>query len=93
MAERSGLLNRRTPKRVPRVRIPVSPHNFIIMDPRERELLLRIKNLEQEVEDLKVVINTAQTALRSCEVALRPYEKKYQEVFVTSAKWVLNYKL
>jgi hypothetical protein len=45
------------------------------------------------VEDLKVVVNTAQTALRSCEVVLRPDEKKYQEVFVTSAKWVLNYKL
>ena len=87
------MLNRRTPKRVPRVRIPVSPLKIFIMDPREKELLLQIKNLQQEVEDLKVVVNTAQTALRSCETALRHDEKKYQEVFVTSAKWVLNYKL
>jgi hypothetical protein len=93
VAERSGLLNRRTPKRVPRVRIPVSPHILDIMDPREKELLLQIKNLQQEVEDLKVVVNTAQTALRSCESVLRNDEKKYQEVFVTSAKWVMNYKL
>jgi hypothetical protein len=93
VAERSGLLNRRTPKRVPRVRIPVSPLKIFTMNPREKELLLQIKNLQQEVEDLKVVVNTAQTALRSCESVLRHDEKKYQEVFVASAKWVLNYKL
>ena len=63
------------------------------MDPKERELLLKIKNLEQEVTDLKVVVDTAQTALRSCESVLRSDEKKYNEVFTTSAKWVMNYKL
>jgi uncharacterized protein YlxW (UPF0749 family) len=72
---------------------PTPTAKFFIMDPREKELLLQVKNLQQEVEDLKVVVNTAQTALRSCETALRHDEKKYQEVFVTSAKWVLNYKL
>jgi len=63
------------------------------MDPKEREFLLKIKNLEQEVTDLKVVVDTAQTALRSCESVLRSDEKKYNQVFTTSAKWVMNYKL
>jgi len=72
---------------------PTPTADFFIMDPKERELLLQIKNLQQEVEDLKVVVNTAQTALRSCETALRHDKKKYQEVFTTSAKWVMNFKL
>ena len=59
----------------------------------EREYKLMIHNLEREIEDLKVVIDTAQTALRSAENVLRPDEKKYMEVFTTSAKWVMNYKL
>lgn len=59
----------------------------------EREYKLKIHNLEREIEDLKVVINTAQTALRSTENLLRSDEKKYNEVFTPSAKWVLNFKL
>ena len=59
----------------------------------EREYKLKIHNLEIEIEDLKVVINTAQTALRSTENLLRSDEKKYNEVFTPSAKWVLNFKL
>ena len=59
----------------------------------EREYKLKIHNLEREIEDLKVVINTAQTALRSTENLLKSDEKKYNEVFTPSAKWVLNFKL
>jgi len=59
----------------------------------ERDYKLKIHNLEREIEDLKVVINTAQTALRSTENLLRSDEKKYNEVFTPSAKWVLNFKL
>jgi hypothetical protein len=59
----------------------------------EREYKLKIHNLEREIEDLKVVINTAQTALRSTETILKSDEKKYNEVFTPSAKWVLNFKL
>lgn len=59
----------------------------------EREYKLRIHNLEREMEDLKVALDTAQTALRSAENVLRSDEKKYMEVFTTSAKWAMNYKL
>ena len=59
----------------------------------EREYKLRIHELEKEVQDLKVVIDTAQTALRSTDSVLKEDPKKHSEVFTTSAKWVMNYKL
>ena len=65
----------------------------IVIGMTERDYKLKIHNLEREIEDLKVVINTAQTALRSTENLLRSDEKKYNEVFTPSAKWVLNFKL
>jgi hypothetical protein len=59
----------------------------------EKEYQLKIKELEQQVEDLKVVIDTAQTALRSADSVLKDNLQKHSQVFITSAKWVMNYKL
>ena len=59
----------------------------------DREYQLKIKQLEQEIQDLKVVLDTAQTALRSAENVLKDNPKKHSEIFVTSAKWAMNYKL
>ena len=59
----------------------------------DREYQLKIKQLENEITDLKVVIDTAQTALRSADNVLKDSPEKHAQVFVTSAKWVMNYKL
>jgi len=59
----------------------------------EREISLKINNLEKEIQDLKVVIDTCQTALRSCDNVLKNDPKKHSEVFTTSAKWAMNFKL
>ena len=59
----------------------------------DKQYQLRIKELEQQVEDLKVVIDTAQTALRSADSVLKDNPQKHSQVFITSAKWVMNYKL
>jgi hypothetical protein len=59
----------------------------------EREYQLKIYNLEKEIQDLKVVIDTAQTALRSADSVLKDSPEKHSQVFVTSAKWVMSYKL
>ena len=52
-----------------------------------------ISDLKQEIVDLKVVIDTAQTALRSVDSILKHDLEKHKEVFTTSAKWALNYKI
>jgi hypothetical protein len=59
----------------------------------DRETRLKIHNLEKEIQDLKVVIDTCQTALRSCDNVLKSDPKKHSEVFTTSAKWAMNFKL
>jgi hypothetical protein len=59
----------------------------------EREYKLTIRNLEKEIQDLKVVLDTAQTALRSTDSVLKNEPQKHSEVFTTSAKWAMNYKL
>jgi len=58
----------------------------------EKELRKIIANLEQENTDLKVVIDTAQTALRSVDSMLKDNPEKHKEIFTTSAKWALNYQ-
>ncbi len=57
----------------------------------DREIRLRIKKLEDENRELKVVIDTLQTALRSCESSLKDHEQ-YGSIFTTSAKWSMNFK-
>jgi hypothetical protein len=57
----------------------------------DRETRLKIKNLEDENRELKVVIDTLQTALRSCDSALKSHEQ-YNSIFTTSAKWSMNFK-
>ena len=59
----------------------------------EREYKLTIRNLEKEIQDLKVVLDTAQTTLRSTNSVLKNEPQKHSEVFTTSAKWAMNYKL
>ena len=57
----------------------------------EREIRLKIKKLGDENRELKVVIDTLQTALRSCENALKSHPQ-YDGIFTTSAKWSMNFK-
>ena len=57
----------------------------------EREVKLKIKRIEDENRELKVVIDTLQTALRSCEKALESHPQ-YDGIFTTSAKWSMNFK-
>jgi hypothetical protein len=57
----------------------------------EREVRLKIKKLEDENRELKVVIDTLQTALRSCDSSLKGHEQ-YNSVFTTSARWSMNFK-
>lgn len=59
----------------------------------ERELRKEIKNLQSEIQELKVVIDTCQTALRSVDSVLKDDQKKHSEIFTTSAKWAMNFKL
>jgi len=59
----------------------------------EKELRREIKNLEKEIQDLKVVIDTCQTALRSVDSVLKTDEKKHKEIFTQSAKWAMTYPL
>ena len=63
------------------------------MEGLDKETRLRINNLEKEIRDLKVVIDTCQTALRTCDNVLKSEPKKHSEVFTTSAKWAMNFKL
>jgi len=57
----------------------------------ERETRLKIKKLEDENRELRVVIDTLQTALRSCEKSLEGHSQ-YNSIFTTSAKWSMNFK-
>jgi len=60
----------------------------------DRETKLKIRNLEKEIQDLKVVIDTCQSTLRSAQSHLKKYPADHDAVFnVPSAKWVLEYKL
>jgi len=60
----------------------------------DREIRLKIHNLEKEIQDLKVVIDTCQTTLRAAQSHLKKYPKDHDAVFkVPSAKWVMSYKL
>jgi hypothetical protein len=57
----------------------------------ERETKLKIKKIEDENRELKVVIDTLQTALRSCDKTLKGHPQ-YNSIFTTSAKWSMNFK-
>jgi len=57
----------------------------------DRETRLKIKKLEDENRELKVVIDTLQTALRSSEATLKAHPQ-YNSIFTTSAKWSMNFK-
>ncbi len=57
----------------------------------DKETKLEIKRLIDENRELKVVINTLQTALNSCEKALSNHSQ-YNSIFTTSAKWSMNFK-
>ena len=59
---------------------------------KEIELRKRIAAQQKEIDDLKVLVDTAQAALRRAETAIKdPDDLNY--VINQSAKWVLNTKL
>lgn len=57
----------------------------------DREIRLEIKKLQDEIRELKVVIDTLQTAMVSCEGSLKGHSQ-YNSIFTTSAKWSMNFK-
>jgi tetrahydromethanopterin S-methyltransferase subunit B len=56
-----------------------------------KTIQLKIKKLEDTNRELKVVIDTLQTALRSCDKTLKDHPQ-YDSIFTTSAKWSMNFK-
>jgi hypothetical protein len=62
-----------------------------IMELMDRETKLKIKKLQDEIRELKVVIDTLQTAMVSCEGSLKNHPQ-YNSIFTTSAKWSMNFK-
>ena len=56
----------------------------------EKEYKKEIHNLITKNDELKVVIDTLQTALRTSEKYLRDH-KDYNSIFTTSAKWSMKY--
>ncbi len=59
----------------------------------DKEYRREINNLNKSIEELLVVIDTAQTILRRASTALEECnQKEHQYVFSRSAKWVLNWK-
>ena len=61
------------------------------MTENEKQLLKEKQDLERKIEDLKVVLDTAQAAIRRAEAVLKGEDKRH--VINQSAKWVLKYKL
>jgi len=58
----------------------------------EQDIVRELARKQKVVEDLLVVIDTAQAALRRAEATIKnPDDLKY--VINQSAKWVLNFKL
>ena len=57
---------------------------------KDLELQRDLRNAQSKIEDLKVVIDTAQAALRRAESTLSGED--YDHVFNPSAKWVMSYK-
>ena len=57
----------------------------------EKEIRIKIKKLEDENRELKVLSDTLQTALRSCDKTLKDHPQ-YNSIFTTSAKWSMNFK-
>jgi Tfp pilus assembly protein PilX len=51
-----------------------------------------IRKKDNQIDELLVVIDTAQAALRRAEATIKE-EKDKAHVFNQSAKWVLNFKL
>lgn len=57
----------------------------------EKEMHMEIAELQRKILDLKVVLDTAQAAIRRAESVLEGDNKRH--VINQSAKWVLKYKL
>lgn len=55
-----------------------------------KELLKKIDSLEKQLDDLKVVIDTAQAALRRADSTIKNEDDR-KHVFNQSAKWVLSF--
>ena len=57
----------------------------------ENELRAKLANKENQIDELLVVIDTAQAALRRAEAVLEGEDKDH--VLNPSAKWVMNFKI
>jgi hypothetical protein len=57
----------------------------------EDELRMKLANKENQIDELLIVIDTAQAALRRAESALEGEDKEH--VINPSAKWVMNFKI
>tara|TARA_R100000322_G_scaffold169280_1_gene141066 strand:+ start:2048 stop:2242 length:195 start_codon:yes stop_codon:yes gene_type:complete len=57
----------------------------------EKELKKLVNQQSNEINELNVVIDTLQTALRTTSNYLKDHPD-YDSIFTTSAKWSLNYK-
>jgi len=55
-----------------------------------KELLKKINTLEKQLDDLKVVIDTAQAALRRADSTI-VNEDDRKHIFNQSARWVLSF--
>tara|TARA_Y100000592_G_C5478373_1_gene323790 strand:- start:120 stop:338 length:219 start_codon:yes stop_codon:yes gene_type:complete len=59
----------------------------------DKEYKRKINNLNKEIQDLLVIIDTAQTVLRRASNVLEDCNKEqHQYVFSRAAKWVMEWK-
>lgn len=57
---------------------------------KDLELQRDLRNAQRKIEDLEVIIDTAQAALRRAESSISGPD--YDHVFNQSAKWVMSYQ-
>ncbi len=58
----------------------------------DRETRRRIRTLQNELSDMRALVDTLQTALRRAETVLKDSEE-YSYVFPQSAKWAMSKKI
>lgn len=57
----------------------------------EKEFRAKLAKKENQIDELLILIDTAQAALRRAEAVLKGEDKDY--VLNPSAKWVMNFKI
>lgn len=66
-------------------------HTLDLME-KDTAYTLDLMEKDKQIQDLKVVLDTAQAALRRAQAVIKS-EEDIKHVFNPSAKWVLSYKL